>query len=69
LKDKDNKNQGSFLIGILLSLTNPKAILFLITVISIYILPNYHEMPVLIIFAFILTLLGFTATVCYATLG
>jgi threonine/homoserine/homoserine lactone efflux protein len=63
------KNSGSFLIAILLSLTNPKAILFLITVISIYILPNYSEISMLLIFVFILALFGFIATVCWALFG
>jgi threonine/homoserine/homoserine lactone efflux protein len=68
-KSDNNKNQEKFLIGIFLSLTNPKAILFLITVISIYILPNYHEMSILLIFAFLLTLFGFIATICWALFG
>jgi threonine/homoserine/homoserine lactone efflux protein len=69
-KNADIKNtRGSFLIGLILSLTNPKAIIFLLTVTSMYILPYYNEIPVLLLFAFILTLFGFTATICWALFG
>jgi threonine/homoserine/homoserine lactone efflux protein len=62
-------NNGSFLIGVLLSLTNPKAIIFLITVISMYILPYYNEISVLFIFTLLMTLFAFTATICWALFG
>ena len=69
-KNSDVKNtNGSFLIGVLLALTNPKAIIFLITVISMYILPHYNEKPILLIFAFMLALSAFIATVCWALFG
>jgi threonine/homoserine/homoserine lactone efflux protein len=69
-KNTDIKNSnGNFLIGVLLSITNPKAIIFLITIISMYILPYYNKTQILLIFAFILTLFGFMATVCWALFG
>ena len=62
-------SNGSFLVAIFLSLINPKAIIFLITVISMYILPYYTEIPMLLIFAFIITLFAFTSTICWALFG
>jgi threonine/homoserine/homoserine lactone efflux protein len=64
-----NNKKGSFLIGILISSTNPKAIIFLITVGSMYILPYYNETHILMIFSVFLTVLGFSATVCWALFG
>jgi len=62
-------NNGKFLIAVFLSISNPKAILFLITVTSVYILPYYNKINTLMIFALFLTILGFTATICWALFG
>jgi len=69
---KENKirdNNGSFIIGALLQLINPKVILFGIMVMSSYILPNYQGVPTLILFVFSIALVGFTATLCWALFG
>jgi threonine/homoserine/homoserine lactone efflux protein len=62
-------NNGSFIIGALLQLINPKIIIYGITAMSSYILPYYKEIPVLILFAFLLSLVGFTGTICWALFG
>ena len=62
-------NNGSFVIGALLQLINPKAILFGLMVMSSYILPYYQEIPILMLFIFSIVIIGFTATVCWALFG
>jgi threonine/homoserine/homoserine lactone efflux protein len=62
-------NNGSFLIGALLQLINPKLIIYGITAISSYILPVYNEIPILLLFALLLSFTGFTGTVCWALFG
>ena len=62
-------NNGSFLIGVLLQLINPKLILFGITVLSSYILPYYRELPVLMAFIVVIVIIGFCSTVCWALFG
>jgi threonine/homoserine/homoserine lactone efflux protein len=66
---KVENTNGSFLIGIVLQLINPKLILFGITVMSSYILPYYKEIPIQILFLIIITIIGFTATLCWALSG
>jgi threonine/homoserine/homoserine lactone efflux protein len=62
-------NNGSFLIGALLQLINPKIIIYGITAMSSYILMYYNEPPVLVCFAFLLAFVGFTGTICWALFG
>jgi threonine/homoserine/homoserine lactone efflux protein len=62
-------NNGSFLIGALLQLINPKIIIYGITAMSSYILVYYNEIPILMLFAFLLALVGFTGTLCWALFG
>jgi cysteine/O-acetylserine efflux protein len=69
---KENKirdNNGSFIIGALLQLINPKVIFFGIMIMSSYILPHYQEILTLILFVFFITIIGFIATVCWALFG
>jgi threonine/homoserine/homoserine lactone efflux protein len=62
-------NNGSFLIGALLQLINPKIIIYGITAMSSYILVYYKEIPILVFFAFLLAFVGFTGTLCWALFG
>jgi threonine/homoserine/homoserine lactone efflux protein len=62
-------NNGSFLIGVFLQLINPKIIIYGITAMSSYILPYYNEMPVLLLFALLLSFVGLTGTICWALFG
>jgi threonine/homoserine/homoserine lactone efflux protein len=63
------KHGGSFLMGALLQFINPKIILYGITAMSSYIFPYYQDMFILIAFACLLALVGFTATVCWSLFG
>jgi threonine/homoserine/homoserine lactone efflux protein len=68
VREIKNRN-GSFIIGALLQLINPKLIIYGITAISSYIIPYYKEIPILIAFAFLLSFIGFTGTICWALFG
>jgi threonine/homoserine/homoserine lactone efflux protein len=63
------KTAGSFLIGALLQLINPKIIIYGITAMSSFILPYYKDIPVLMFFSFLLAFVGFTGTICWALFG
>jgi threonine/homoserine/homoserine lactone efflux protein len=63
------KSGGSFITGAALQLINPKIIIYGITAMSSYILPYYDAMPILISFAFLLSFVGFTGTICWALFG
>jgi threonine/homoserine/homoserine lactone efflux protein len=62
-------NNGGFLIGALLQFINPKIIIYGITAMSSYILPHYSSVPTLIIFAFLLSSVGFSGSLCWALFG
>jgi len=69
-KEHEIKNEkNSFLVGALLQLINPKLIIYGVTAISSYILPYYRELPILILFSFILALVGFISIICWALFG
>jgi len=60
---------GSFLIGAILQLINPKLMIYGITAISSFILPWYTELPILAFFIFLLSFTGFACTVCWSFFG
>jgi threonine/homoserine/homoserine lactone efflux protein len=66
---KIRKNNGSFIVGALLQFINPKIIMYGITAMSSYLLPHYQSIPVLLLFALLLSSVGFTATLCWALFG
>lgn len=54
-KEHEIKNDnGSFIIGALLQLINPKIIMYGITAISSFILPYYQDISILILFVFLI---------------
>jgi threonine/homoserine/homoserine lactone efflux protein len=69
-KDKkiESKN-GSFFIGFLMTIINPKIILFGITVMSAYITPYYKEILPLVLFIFLLSVIGFSSMICWSLFG
>ena len=68
-KAKALNSGGSFIIGALLQLINPKIMIYGITAFSSYILPHYTNIAVLAFFLFLLSLVGFTASICWALFG
>ena len=69
-KSHEVKNtNGSFWVGALLQLINPKLIIYGITAMSSYILAHYTAVPVLIAFAVLLAFIGFCCTICWSLFG
>lgn len=69
-KKKNGVTQtNSFLSGMLLQFVNVKIILYGITAMSSYILPNYHGAPKIEFFALILSLIGTSGCICWAFFG
>ncbi|MDR1574667.1 MAG: LysE family transporter [Treponema sp.] len=60
---------GSFFVGAVLQLLNPKLMLYGITAMSSYILPHYTAVPVLAAFDFLLAFVAFVSTICWALFG
>jgi threonine/homoserine/homoserine lactone efflux protein len=69
-KDHEIKNNNNgFLIGSLLQLINPKIIIYGITAMASYVLVYYKELPAWVFFAFLLAIIGFSGTLCWALFG
>jgi len=60
---------SSFLSGCLLQFVNPKIMIYGITSMSSYILPVYQAPLILAGFVLLLSLVGFSGTVCWAVFG
>jgi threonine/homoserine/homoserine lactone efflux protein len=68
-KKELKSNSGSFIIGAFLQFINIKIILYGITAFSSFILPYYYNIPILVSFAFLLSFVGFTGSICWALFG
>lgn len=74
-RDNSNKKKNgvaqtnSFLSGMLLQFVNVKIILYGITAMSSYVLPNYHGALKIEFFALLLTLIGTSGCICWAFFG
>jgi threonine/homoserine/homoserine lactone efflux protein len=69
-KDKKIKNEkGNFLIGFLMTIINPKIILFGITVMSSYVTPYYKDILPLVLFILLLSFIGFSSMICWSLFG
>jgi threonine/homoserine/homoserine lactone efflux protein len=62
-------NSGSFLVGALLQLINPQGIISGITAMSSFILPYYKDISILILFALLVSFIGFTGSIFWALFG
>ncbi len=58
-----------FLSGAALQFVNPKIIIYGITSLSVYVIPNYSNKAIIALFALLLALVGTTSTVCWALAG
>lgn len=65
----ENKNEASFLSGMLLQFMNPKIYIYAITTMSLYILPVYHSVWALAGFTLLLTVIGASGTYAWALFG
>ena len=68
-KREAKDSRGSFLIGAVLQLINPKLMIYGITAISSFILPWYTDIPILAFFIFLLSFVGFACTICWSFFG
>ncbi len=65
----EDKKSSSFLSGCLLQFVNPKIIIYGITAMSSYILPVFQAPLALLGFILVLSLMGFSGTICWALFG
>jgi threonine/homoserine/homoserine lactone efflux protein len=68
-KDEIQNGSGKFFIAASLQFINPKIIIYGITAFSLFILPYYNSIPVLVFFAFLLSFVGFSGSICWALFG
>jgi threonine/homoserine/homoserine lactone efflux protein len=66
---KEETKKGNFFLGFLVTIINPKIILFGITVMSSYITPYYRETQPLVLFIFLLSVIGFSSMICWSLFG
>jgi threonine/homoserine/homoserine lactone efflux protein len=66
---KENGNNQYFLVGALLQFANIKIILFGITALTSYLLPYYKSIPILVLFAILMSTIQFTGTICWTLFG
>jgi threonine/homoserine/homoserine lactone efflux protein len=66
---KTETRTGNFLMGFLMTVINPKVVLFSITVMTTYITPYYKEIFQLTLFIFLLSFIGFSSMVCWSLCG
>ena len=60
---------GTFMSGFLMQFLNPKVVLFTMTVIPSYIMPNYIAMPEVTISVIAITIIGFLAFITWVLFG
>jgi threonine/homoserine/homoserine lactone efflux protein len=63
------KNRSNFLSGMMLQFVNPKIMVYGITSMSVYILPYYKDPKHVLLFGLFLSLVGFSATLCWSAFG
>jgi len=66
---KELVKTNTFKAGLTLQLVNVKVILYCITIMGTFIIPNYESKLVLIFFSFLLAFIGFISLNCWAFFG
>lgn len=67
---KENvEHSASFKSGFLMQFFNPKVVLFTITVIPSFILPNYTQLPAITMGVIVITIIGFLAFITWVLFG
>jgi threonine/homoserine/homoserine lactone efflux protein len=66
---ENNRNNSSFLVGLLLQLVNIKIIFFGLTAMSSYLLPYYKTVSTLIFFALLMSSIQLTGNICWTLCG
>ena len=65
----EQEGKDGYLSGLLLQFINPKIYIYCIMSMEAYILPVYHQPPVLIFFALLLSVIGFLSTLSWTAFG
>jgi threonine/homoserine/homoserine lactone efflux protein len=65
----ERQGSSSFLTGLLLQFINPKVILFGVTIIATFVMPNFSAPLTRVGFALFLAFVGFVSTCCWAIFG
>jgi len=65
----ESKRTNTFPKGLLLQFVNPKGIIYGITLSSTFIVPYYNSIPILGLFAFVLSLIALTSTITWGLFG
>ena len=68
-KQKEKDLRGSYIAGAALQFINPKIMIYGITAMSSFILPQYTEIPILGFFTLLLAFVGFACTLCWSSFG
>ena len=69
-KKKVMYNKTSFFIGFALQLINPKILIYGVTAMSVKVVPYFYgQYHILLLFAFSLAAMGFTAALCWSIFG
>lgn len=66
---KSGQLNGTFLSGFLMQFLNPKVIIFTLTVIPSFVMKNYTESTVILIFVAVITIIGFLAFIGWVLFG
>lgn len=66
----ENNSRSGFISGFILQFINPKIYIYCIVSMEAYILPHYHNEPLVLFgFALLLAFIGFIFTVCWSAFG
>ncbi|EGW39619.1 LysE family transporter [Desulfosporosinus sp. OT] len=63
------EQSGTFITGFLMQFVNPKVVLFVLTVISNFVIPNYSSFTYLALYVAIITAIGMAAFMTWVILG
>ncbi|MCM3226585.1 LysE family translocator [Terribacillus saccharophilus] len=66
---KSSQLNGTFLSGFFMQFLNPKVIIFTLTVIPSFVMKNYTESTVILIFVAVITIIGFLAFIGWVLFG
>lgn len=66
---KSSHLNGTFLSGFFMQFLNPKVIIFTLTVIPSFVMKNYTESTVILIFVAVITIIGFLAFIGWVLFG
>jgi threonine/homoserine/homoserine lactone efflux protein len=69
LRDVNNKKTNTYLAGLTMQFLNPKVLIFGMTVMGTFVIPNYKSGFILILFSLFTALIGLTANLSWGLFG